>query len=187
MEKEEIYTSFEQRLLDRLVELCTGRGYLKGIMQSSPDIDDKWESMAKQYFADAVKEYNKYPQVAISWAAYLGMGVAHKWDKDINIFNADTYEDYYGPRKFDDMDEYITRDILKIPLASQQAGKLRDLLIDCSTIAMDMIRREGIEGGTSEAFQIFVRIAKTMFRIGAAIELKRLGYNMVPMYGGLPS
>lgn len=40
-----------------------------------------------------------------------------------------------------------------------------------------MIRHEQIEPQSPMAFHVFARACCTMFRIGAAIELKRLGYK----------
>lgn len=184
MATENKYKEFSDKLLKEMLSICSSRGFLEGVMQSSPDIDYKWDSLAKDYFADAVKEFNKYPVVSIAWAGYLGMAVAHRWDQNVNLFNADKYEDFYGDQKFDDMDEHIVRDILKIPLNSEKARKLSDLLIDCSTVALNMIRAEGIEPGTRDAFDVFVEIVKIMYTVGAAVELKRLGYKMVPYNSG---
>jgi len=180
MATEKKYKEFTDKLLQEMVSICSRRGFLEGVMQSSVDIDYKWDALAKDYFADAVKEFNKYPVVSIAWAGYLGMAVAHRWDQNINLFKEDKYEDFYGEKKFDDMDEHIVRDILKIPLNSDKARKISDLLIDCSTVGLNMIKAEGIEPGTREAFEVFIEICKVMFTVGAAVELKRLGYKMVP-------
>jgi hypothetical protein len=47
----------------------------------------------------------------------------------------------------------------------------------CAQTAITQIRHEQIEGQTTRAFYVFGRTARVMFRIGAALELKRLGYR----------
>ena len=42
---------------------------------------------------------------------------------------------------------------------------------------MTLIRREDTEAQSTKAFYIFARTTRVMFRIGAALELKRLGYK----------
>ena len=42
---------------------------------------------------------------------------------------------------------------------------------------MTFIRREGIEHQTVKAFHIYARTVKVMFKIGAALQLRRLGYK----------
>ena len=44
-------------------------------------------------------------------------------------------------------------------------------------MAVAQIRHEQIEPQSQMAFHIFARACRAMFRIGAAIELKRLGYK----------
>ena len=41
-----------------------------------------------------------------------------------------------------------------------------------------MIRHEQIEPQSPIAFHVFARAIKVMYRIGAALELKRLGYKL---------
>ena len=46
-----------------------------------------------------------------------------------------------------------------------------------SQAAVTLIRREQIEPQSPMAFHVFARAVKVMYRIGAALELKRLGYK----------
>ena len=43
------------------------------------------------------------------------------------------------------------------------------------------MRHEGVEADTERGFYVLVRIYSVMFRLGASIELKRLGYRNVPV------
>lgn len=70
------FESYESRLVDRLVEICTDKGLLDGMLLSTPDITARWESIALEYSGDAVHEFNSYPEVVLAWSAYIGMAVA---------------------------------------------------------------------------------------------------------------
>ena len=48
----------------------------------TPDFEQTWERLAPGYMADAVREFNGYPEVVLAWAAYLGAAVACLWDRD---------------------------------------------------------------------------------------------------------
>ena len=119
----------------------------------------------------------KYPTVSVAWAAYLGLGVAFGWDMDWTTFSAVSYQSYYGEQGFDDMDEHIVRDLMGLPLDGTDARQLEELIRRCGDSAVSHIRHEQIEPQSLMAFHIFARACRAMFRIGAAIELKRLGYR----------
>ena len=46
-----------------------------------------------------------------------------------------------------------------------------------SNTAITYIRREEVEAQSTKAFYIFARATRVLFRIGAAMELHRLGYK----------
>ena len=127
--------------------------------------------------ADAVLNFNEYPEAAIAWAAFLGMAVAHNWDTDWDAHKNDSYKSYYGSRGWDDMDEHILWELLCLP--EQIGKKISDTLDSCALAALGLIRHEGIEAQTDLGFYVLVRTYAVMFRLGAAIELQRLGYQRV--------
>jgi hypothetical protein len=127
--------------------------------------------------ADAVPNIADYPTVAIAWAAYLGMAVACQWDGDWASHRNDEYKSYYGEQGFDDMDEHIVRDIIGFHLESQEAKKIEEMMRRLGETALTLIRRERIEPQSPMAFHVYARVVKVMFKICAAIELKRLGYK----------
>jgi hypothetical protein len=146
--------------------------------------------MAPEYMADAVPNIADYPTVAIAWAGYLGMAVACQWDGDWASHKNNEYKSYYGELGFDDMDEHIVRDIIGFHLESQEAKKIEDMMRRLGETALTLIRRERIEPQSPMAFHVYARVVKVMFKIGAAIELKRLGYkfeqvNIPNMPGGM--
>lgn len=176
MTQQEILDRYEKTLEEGLVKICSGAGLLNEII-SSPDIDAKWDEYTKEYIEDAVANFNDYPEAALAWAAFLGMGVANNWDRDWKKHSKDNYRSYYGSRGWDDMDEHILYRQLK--LEKEYARKVSDTLDSCALATLGLIRHEGVEPQTALGFFILARSYTVMFRIGAAIELKRSGYRKV--------
>lgn len=189
MQDKEYLDNFELSLTKQLMQLCRSYNYLDGVLPSTDDIDGLWQKLAPEYLADAVEQVRDYPTVSVAWAAYMGMAVANGWDKDWVKTSQMEYRSLYGARGFDDMDEHIVSDILEIPLSTPEARSLEDIVRRCGELTVDLIRHEQVEPQSPMAYRIFVRASSAMYRIGAAIELKRLGYKMerIGGYDGLPS
>lgn len=173
----ELLDRFESQLVEEMLRISTSRMLLDGTLLSTEDIDYCWHELAPEYMVDATREIAQYPTVAVAWAGYLGMAVANGWDKDWASTQKASYQSFYGADGFDDMDEHIIRDILGIQLESDSAQWIEKTIRVCAQTAVSRIRHEGIEPQSPMAFHIFARATKVMFRIGAAIELKRLGYK----------
>lgn len=169
--------SLESRITDELLRLCKQYAVLDGTLLATDDIDARWAVMAPEYMADAVPNIKDYPTVAIAWAGYLGMAVAHQWDGDWAAHSQDVFSSYYGGQGFDDMDEHIVRDIIGFHLESREAKGIEEMMRRLGEAALTLIRRENIEPQSPMAFHVYARVVKVMYRIGAAIELKRLGYK----------
>lgn len=176
MDKEYL-DSFEDKLQEELLRLCTSYNMLDGKLLATDDIDNQWNVLAPEYMADAVGQINEYPTVSVAWAAYLGLAIAYGWDTDWNFISKAAYQSFYGEQGFDDMDEHIVRDLLGIPLDSEEAQNLEAMIRRSAQTAVALIRAEQIEPQSPMAFYVFARAVKVLFRIGAAIELKRLGYK----------
>ena len=182
--------NFESRITDELLRLCKQYGVLDGTLLATGDIDARWSELAPEYMADAVPNIADYPTVAIAWAGYMGMAVAHQWDNDWTAHSKDEYKSYYGDFGFDDMDEHIVRDIIGFHLESKEAKNIEEMMRRLGETALTLIRRERIEPQSPMAFHVYARVVKVMFKIGAAVELKRLGYkfeqvNIPNMSGGM--
>lgn len=177
MEETEYLDSYESSLTDEMLRVCTSLGLLDGTLLASDDIDAKWKEYAPEYMGVAVKQINGYPEFTIGCAGYIGMAVARWWDTDWGRHHGEKFSALLGRRGFDDMDDHITEDILGHKAGSVEAGVISGILLSCAQIAMDRIRHEHIETETVRAFHILARTGRAMFRIGAAIELKRLGYK----------
>ena len=189
MDNIEYLDKFEIGLLEKLIGLCHSYDTLNGIFPSSEDIDDYWRVMAPEYLADAVQQVRDYPTVSVGWAAYMGMAVANGWDNDWKKMMVTPYNEFYGERGFDDMDENIVTQFLGLSLESEINRKLEDMIRRCAELTVDLIRHEQVEPQSQLAYHIFVRACRAMFRLGAALELERLGYKMQPMgySGNMPS
>ena len=175
-----------QKLLRQAHDLRCGAEQL----YHTEDLEEMWHKIAPQYMVDAVPEIAQYPTVAIAWAGYIGMAVAHQWDEDWAAHSKDEYKSYYGGQGFDDMDEHIVRDLIGFHLESKEAKGIEDMMRRLGETALTLIRRERIEPQSPMAFHVYARVVKVMYKIGAAVELKRLGYkfeqvNIPNMPGGM--
>ena len=75
--------SFKETLSAQLLQLARQKGLLpEGDLPISPDMEQMWTRLAPEFLADAVPEFNGYPEVVLAWAAYLGAAVAWGWDRD---------------------------------------------------------------------------------------------------------
>ena len=174
----EYLDNFEKRLEQNLLTVCRGVGMnLESYLESS-DITAFWSKIAPEYMAEAVKSINSYPQFTLGCAAYCGMAAAKVWDKSVADFNALNYSGLIGKRGFDDMDDHIVTAILGIPLEDPRAKGLRANLYSCTEACMNEIMKEEIEMSSLRAFHILNRTLKTMFRLGASLQLRIMGYKM---------
>ena len=176
-ESVQYYDTYEENLLREVLRMCTSLGMLDGELLASEDIDQKWKEWAPEYIAEALPEVNSYPEFAIACAGYAGMAVAKWWDQDWGRHHSAKFESLYGTRKFDDMDEHIVQQILGLTLDSVEAKQIMNIMLCCAQKAVNFIRHEQIEHQTTKAFHIFARTVRVMYKIGAAIQLKRLGYK----------
>lgn len=177
MENLEYYDNFENSLLTELLRLCTSHNMLGGTLLATEDIDERWKEYAPEYMADAVPQVNSFPAAAIAWAGYVGMAVAYRWDTDWENCSTEPYKNLHGEQGFDDMDEHIMQNILGLSLDSEEAHKIEDMMRRCANTAITYIRREDTEAQSTKAFYIFARTTRVLFRVGAAMELHRLGYK----------
>ena len=171
--------SYCDGLTQHLLKVLTGSGFLKGVLLATPDIDEAWLRHAPSFYGDAVREFNGYPEYCLACAGYLGMAVAHLWDADWPRYRESPYAFFQGPRGFDDMDDYITGNILKDCKlnGATHACYSVSAMQSCSAAAYHYLMRESPEPGTAEAYRLFLATVEVMYKMGAAIELCRLGYK----------
>lgn len=181
MEEKQYYEEFENGLVQRLVDVCLSKGMPDRVFPETEDIDAKWRSLAPEFLKDAVHNINSWPQFTLGCAAYAGMAAAKIWDADIDKFNSLTYANLLGSRGFDDMDDHIVKEILGHDLDGEIAKKLSGMWYSCAEAAMNLIDHEQIESATAKAYNILFRALTAMFRMGAAFQLKVMGYNYSSM------
>ncbi len=165
-------TIYESKLDEYLLDIATKAGLQNGMLLNSEDVDRKWDTYAEPFLADAVKEFNSYPEYVLACAGYLGMAVAHLWDKDWEKHADEPYSFFQGARGFDDMDDYINENILKDNEFSVKAMQ------DCAYAAYHFLMRYKLEPGSIAAYHCFVATVSSMYRLGAAIKLQRMGYKL---------
>lgn len=179
----EILEIFEKNLQNNLIKFCSekkrpdGNTYLDGKLLESEDINAKWNDIIESYLADAIKEIAQYPNVSVGWAMYLGMGIAKYWDTDWETYSKhpNLYEHIRDIRGFDYMDEVIRIDLLG--MQEPEFSQCEDFVRECGEMTINFIRHEQIDPQSPIAYYSFARSVKVMYKIGAAVELKKLGYN----------
>jgi len=166
---------FEKILQDGLLKVCSSCGLAEADLLESPDINLKWEEFIRPYIDDAVHNFNEYPSAALGFAAYLGMAVAHLWDEDWPANRDCTYNSFYGSAGYDNMDDHVVESVLRLdPLI---ASKLKNCLLSMVEATLGLISHEGIETETKDGFFVLARCYSVFYRIGASLELHRLGYK----------
>ena len=167
----------EEQLQEGLLKISSGLGLLDGTLLQSDDLEGKWKEWAPEYMALAVKEINEYPEFTLACAAYAGTAAAKWWDEDWGRHHGEPFASLLGKRGFDDMDDHISNDILGYAPDSTEAGVLRSAFECLSSQAWSFLNHSAVERGTKDAFYALSRAANVLFRLGAAIELKKLGYR----------
>lgn len=184
--KEQKWTSkeFVSNMEKQLLKLCTQRHLLNGQLLIIDELNEKWRHSAPQYMADAVPEIARYPMVSIAWALYYGMGAASLWDGAWD--NVKEKEDLYvyirDARGFDNMDDYVTEGLMGLHpkdnvIDAENLNRLTSLIQDCAELALTLIRKEGIEPQSIEAFQMYAKTTELFFRLGVSLALTGLGYK----------
>lgn len=176
MEQIEYLNKYEKDLQLHLLLMLTSQGKLQGQLLESDDLADMWEKVAPYYLQDAVKEIADYPNVALGWAMYLGMAVARYWDEDWAYYSKmNLYEVLRDKRGFDYMDEEIRQKVLG--MGGEEFTNCEKLVQNCAQQVLNKIRHENISPQSPLAFHVFVRSIKVLYKIGASVELRALGYK----------
>ena len=146
-----------------------------------PDVEEKWEEIAKAYIPDGIREFQNYPSASLGWMMYIGMAVAKMWDTEWEIYSKveDIYAYMRDKRGYDAMDEYIREEVLL--LQGVDYTVLEKVTGECASRVYNALLRQNIEPGTKEAFNAYVSCLHQLYLFGAAMQLKRMGYHMTKM------
>ena len=74
------------------------------------------------------------------------------------------------------MDEYVREDVLL--LKGDSYTSTEKIVGECASRVYNALRRQNIEPGTKEAFNAYVSCLHQLYLMGAAVQLKRMGYHM---------
>ena len=161
--------------------------YLMGInrvderLPEAPDIENLWAKVGESYLPDAMREFNKYPTVALGWIMFVGMAIAKYWDEDWELYSKveDLYKYLRDRIDFDHMDDYICEKVLLLKEDEHKATAA--VVAECASRTLNNLIHQGLQPGTEEAFRGFIAALHQMYLMGAAIELKTLGYHMTKL------
>lgn len=167
--------------MQHLLRMLTSMGKLDGQLLESPDITEKWHEVANSYIADAIKEIAQYPTVSLGWAMYLGMAVARYWDDDWEVYGRvpNLYEHLRNKRGFDYMDEVVRGEVLM--LKDKDFDDMERLVQSCAQQTLSKIRHEEVEPQSPLAFHVYTASITVLYKLGAALTLKSLGYKFEKM------
>ena len=119
-----------------------------------PDVEEKWEAIAKAYIPDGIKEFNDYPTASLGWMMYIGMAVAKYWNAEWEVM------------------EQREQSQACLDFAESRQN---------STEGQIYSKIENIEPGTKEAFNAYVSCLHQLYLMGVSMQLKRMGYHMTKM------
>lgn len=100
-------------------------------LPEAPDIEALWAKIGESYLPDAMREFGKYPTVALGWIMFVGMAIAKYWDEDWELYGkVENLYIYLRDRiDFDHMDDYICEKVL---LLDDNAHKgLSNIVAEC--------------------------------------------------------
>ncbi len=146
-------------------------------LPEAPDIEELWMKVGESYLPDALREFGKYPTVALGWIMFVGMALTKYWDVDWELYSK--VEDHYKYLRdridFDHMDDYICQKVLLLDEPSHKA--LSAVVAECASRTYSLLIHQGLQPGSEEAFRGFIAALHQMFLMGIAIELKALGWK----------
>ena len=173
--------TFEDKLQQDLHHFLLAMEEVDERLPECPDVEDKWEEIAKSYLPDGIREFNEFPSASLGWMMYIGMAVAKFWDTEWESYTKidDLYVYMRDKRGYDSMDEYIREEVLL--LSGNDYALLEKLVGECASRVYNALRHQNIEPGTKEAFNAYVSCLHQLYLFGAAMQLKRMGYHMTKL------
>lgn len=145
----------------------------------APDLETLWPKIGESYLPDALKEFGKYPTVALGWVMYVGMAVTKYWDEDWELYSKvdDLYKYLRDRIDFDHLDDYVAEKVLL--LDGKDVESIRNVIAECASRLNNCLVHLDVQPGSEEAFRAFIAALHEMYRMGIAMELEKLGYRMV--------
>ena len=134
----------------------TGRQRVDEQLPDAPDIEEQWAKIGESYLPDAMREFSKYPTVALGWIMFVGMAIAKYWDEDWELYGkVDNLYEYLRDRiDFDHMDDYILDQVLLLDENEHKATST--IVAECAARTYTLLIHQGYEPGTEAAFRGFI-------------------------------
>ena len=172
---------FEEILRKDLHQFLLSMKEVDERLPECPDVEEKWEEIAKAYIPDGIREFQDFPSASLGWMMYIGMAVAKMWDTEWAIYSKieDLYTYMRDKRGYDSMDEYIREEILL--LQGDDYTNQEKMTGECASRVYNALLRQHLEPATKEAFNGYVTCLHQLYLMGAAMQLKRMGYHMTKM------
>ena len=170
--------NLEEQLHDDLHQFLLSMKEVDEQLPECPDVEEKWEPIAKAYIPDGIKEFQNFPTASFGWMMYIGMAVAKMWDTDWTTYSKmeDLYVYMRDKRGYDAMDECIREEVLLLQGIDYTA--LEKLTGECASRVYNAMMHQHIEPGTKEAFNAYVACLHQLYLMGSSMQLKRMGYHM---------
>ena len=152
-------------------------------LPETPDIDEQWAKAGRLFLADGMREFQNYPTVPFGWCMYMGMAIAKYWDEDWTLYSKveNLYVYLRDKRGFDNMDDYIREKVLL--LSAEASNQLQNIVGECGSRCYNLYCHLHPEPSSTDAFYAFIAGLHVCYRMGAAMQLKRMGYRMVKVNG----
>lgn len=173
--------TFRERIKEDLHRYLMAEGRVDERLPEAEDIEGKWETITQAYLPDGIREFTGYPTVSLGWMMYVGMAVAKMWDEDWEKYSAmeNLYVMLRDARGYDLMDEYVRGEVLG--LEGDAYERMESLVAECASRTYSQLRHAGFEPGTTAAFHAYVDCLHQLYLMGAAVQLKAMGYKMTLM------
>ena len=202
---EDMTEQFEEILRKDLHQFLLSMKEVDERLPECPDVEEKWESIAKAYIPDGIREFQDFPSASLGWMMYIGMAVAKMWDTEWEVMEQreqsdacidsasrqnstegqiyskvdDLYAYMRDKRGYDHLDEYVREDVLQ--LQGIDYTVLEKITGECASRVYNALMHQHIEPGTKAAFDAYVACLHQLYLFGAAMQLKRMGYHMTKM------
>ena len=169
---------FEETLHKDLHQYLSAMHEVDERLPECPDIEEKWESIARSYIPDGIREFQDYPSASLGWMMYVGMAIAKMWDTEWEVYSKidDLYAYIRDKRGYDRMDEYIRSEMLL--LKGEGFTATEKTVGECASRVYNALMHQNLESGTKEAFNGYISCLHQLYLMGAAMQLKRMGYHM---------
>ena len=172
--------NFEEELRKDLHQFLLTMREVDERLPECPDVEEKWEEIAKSYIPDGIREFQDYPSASLGWMMYIGMAVAKMWDTEWEIYSKieDLYAYMRDKRGYDAMDEYVREEV---SFRDDDYVVLERLVGECASRVYNALMHQRFEPGTKDAFNGYVACLHQLYLMGAAMQLNRMGYHMTKM------